>query len=73
MTSLYIRPAGLVYGADAALATEAGAGLPLAGGKTCWTMALVSEDRGTSWTPRKVAALKASRDHDVAGWVHPVE
>lgn len=69
MTSLYVRPAGLVYGPDAALAIEAGAGLPLAGGQICWTMALVSEDRGTSWTPRKVAALKASRDDDVASWV----
>ncbi|MEO1160287.1 MAG: dihydropteroate synthase, partial [Pseudomonadota bacterium] len=69
MTSLYVRPAGLVYGADARLAIDAGAGLPLAGGQVCWTMALVSEDRGSSWTPRKVAALKASRDRDVAGWV----
>ncbi len=69
MTSLYIRPAGIVYGADAALAIGTGAGLPLAGGKACWTMGFVSEDRGTSWTPRKVAALKASRDQDVSGWV----
>ena len=69
MTSLYVRPAGLVYGPDAALAIEAGAGLPLAGGQICWTMAMVSEDRGTSWTPRKTAALKASRDGDVARWV----
>ncbi len=66
MTSLYVRPSGLVYGRDAALAIEAGAGLPLAGGRACWTMALVSEDRGASWTPRKTAALKASRDPDVA-------
>jgi len=69
MTSLYIRPAGLVYGADAALAINAGAGLPLAGGKACWTMGYVSEDRGANWTPRKVAALKASRDKDVSRWV----
>ncbi len=69
MTSLYVRPSGLVYGADAALAIEAGAGLPLAGGQVCWTMALVSEDRGASWTPRKAAALKASRDGDVARWI----
>ena len=69
MTSLYIRPAGFVYGADAALAVNSGAGLPLAGGRICWTLGLVSEDRGASWTPRKVAALKASRDADVAGWV----
>lgn len=69
MTSLYVRPSGLMYGPDAALAIAAGAGLPLAGGLICWTMALVSEDRGTSWTPRKVAALKASRDGDVAGWM----
>ena len=59
-----------MYGPDAVLAIEAGAGLPLAGGDICWTMALVSEDRGTSWTPRKTAALKASRDEDVAGWVN---
>lgn len=69
MTSLYIRPAGLVYGADAILAIKAGAGLPLAGSKACWTMGFVSEDRGASWTPRKVAALKASRDEDVSRWV----
>lgn len=69
MTGLYVRPSGLVYGQDASLAIESGAGLPLAGGPVCWTMALVSEDRGASWTPRKVAALKASRDRDVAGWV----
>ncbi len=69
MTSLYIRPSGLVYGPDAALAIEAGAGLPLAGGRVCWTMAMVSEDRGASWTPRKTAALKASRDAEVADWV----
>lgn len=70
MTSLYVRPSGFVYGPDATLALESGAGLPLAGGPACWTMALVSEDRGTTWTPRKTAALKASRDDDVAGWVN---
>ncbi|MEM9473059.1 MAG: dihydropteroate synthase [Pseudomonadota bacterium] len=69
MTSLYVRPSGLVYGPDAALAIETGAGLPLAGGRVCWTMAMVSEDRGASWTPRKTAALKASRDVEVADWV----
>ena len=69
MSSLYVRPSGLVYGPDAALAIDAGAGLPLAGGQICWTMALVSEDRGATWTPRKTAALKASRDRDVADWV----
>ena len=30
---------------------------------------MVSEDAGASWTPRKVQALKASRDADVAGWI----
>ncbi len=69
MASLYIRPAGLVYGADATVAIKAGAGLPLADGNACWTMGFVTEDRGLNWTPRKVAALKASRDKDVSGWV----
>ncbi len=69
MNQLHIRPSGLVYGKDADLAVASGAGLPLAGSAIGWTLCMVSEDAGANWTPRKVQALKASRDADVAGWI----
>ncbi|MGB7204726.1 MAG: dihydropteroate synthase [Anderseniella sp.] len=69
MADFFIRPSGLISGADAQAAISAGSGLPLAGGKVCWTLAMVSEDRGGSWTARKVQALKASRDDEVRKWL----
>jgi dihydropteroate synthase len=70
MSGIYIRPSGLVYGGDASLAVASGAGVPLAGGAIAWTLGMVSEDKGKTWTPRKVQALKASRDEEVAAWVN---
>lgn len=69
MGDLYIRPTALVYGDDAVMAIEQGAGLPLAGGACAWTIGMVSEDRGASWRARKVQALRASKDAEVSGWV----
>ncbi len=69
MSSLYIRPAGLVHGADADAAIEAGQGMRLAGLPLAWTMAMVTEDRGASWTPHQAHALGSSRDSGVQSWM----